>query len=214
MRIFAEIPLCHEWSEGSATKRSSDSPSCRSRWQLPGPHPPRRNCQFNRDIRFILSDNCFLCHGPDKNRRQADMRLDIRDEAMDHQAIVPGKPEESRSRGSHLQYRRGCGHAAAGVEQELSDEQKAIIKRWIAEGGEYQGHWAYEPRSNLRRRPESMPSTIWWPAAGGIRLQICRSRPSHARPATVLRSDRPCHPKPEQVEAFIATRRPKLTSSW
>src|SRR5688572_13633739 len=51
--------------------------------------------QYNRDIRPILSDNCFLCHGPDKNNRKAKLRLDVRDVAIEKGAIVPGKPLES-----------------------------------------------------------------------------------------------------------------------
>src|SRR3954451_14331931 len=51
--------------------------------------------RFNRDVRPILSDNCFLCHGPDKNRRKADLRLDLRANAIEAEAIVPGKPGES-----------------------------------------------------------------------------------------------------------------------
>ena len=101
--------------------------------------------QFNRDIRSILSDNCFLCHGPDKNRRQADLRLDIRDQAMDHQAIVPGKPDESEVVARIYSTDADMIMPPPESNKKLSDEQKALIKRWIAEGGEYQGHWAYEP---------------------------------------------------------------------
>src|SRR5262245_23897625 len=51
--------------------------------------------QYNRDIRPILADNCFACHGPDSAARKADLRLDKRDQAMSSSAIAPGKPEAS-----------------------------------------------------------------------------------------------------------------------
>src|SRR5580658_4639956 len=54
-----------------------------------------QSIRFNRDIRPIFSENCLLCHGPDKNRRKAKLRLDVRDIALDLKAVVPGKPAES-----------------------------------------------------------------------------------------------------------------------
>ena len=59
-----------------------------------GEAPPAA-VEFNRDIRPILSDNCFFCHGPDAGHRQADLRLDQRDAAVAAGAVVPGKLAES-----------------------------------------------------------------------------------------------------------------------
>ena len=53
--------------------------------------------QYNRDIRPILAENCFACHGPDSASRQADLRLDRREVAVDAEAIVPGKPDDSEA---------------------------------------------------------------------------------------------------------------------
>ncbi|MFN7829540.1 MAG: DUF1553 domain-containing protein [Acidobacteriota bacterium] len=105
---------------------------------------------FNRDIRPIFSDTCFRCHGPDKSGRQAGLRLDVRDEAMRKTRsgiipIVPGKPEESEV------VRRIFSDEPAEVmppeeaHKTLTARQKELIKRWIAEGAVYEGHWAYQP---------------------------------------------------------------------
>ena len=99
---------------------------------------------FNRDIRPILSDNCFYCHGPDASHRQADLRLDIRDDAMAAGAIVPGKPAEST-----LVSRVNATDADELMpppesHKKLDAKQKELLARWIEEGAEYQQHWAYE----------------------------------------------------------------------
>jgi Protein of unknown function (DUF1553)/Protein of unknown function (DUF1549)/Planctomycete cytochrome C len=98
---------------------------------------------FNRDVRPILSDNCFFCHGPDKNHREADLRLDIREEAVDR-AFVMGKPNESvlieriHSDDAELVMPPLSSH------KKLTTKQKDILKQWIEQGAEYQLHWSYE----------------------------------------------------------------------
>jgi hypothetical protein len=101
--------------------------------------------QFNRDIRPILTDNCFLCHGPDKNHRKADLRLDVREEAIAAKVIVPGKPDMSplveRICSDDPQQRM----PPVKSNKKLTELQKALLRRWVAEGAPYEGHWAFIP---------------------------------------------------------------------
>lgn len=111
---------------------------------------------FNRDIRPILSDNCFFCHGPDRNKREADLRLDTREglfgTADQSGTIVPGKPEESelirriRSPDADEVMPPPESHKA------LTAEQVQLLEKWVREGAPYEGHWAFEP---LRTTPGS-----------------------------------------------------------
>ena len=101
--------------------------------------------EYNRDIRPILSEHCFACHGPDKNQRKADLRLDLRESAIELEAIVPGKPDDSE--------------LIARIDSTDSDEvmpppksrkplkpaQKDLLRRWVAAGAPYAAHWAYTP---------------------------------------------------------------------
>jgi uncharacterized protein DUF1553/uncharacterized protein DUF1549/cytochrome c len=105
--------------------------------------------RFNRDIRPIMAETCFRCHGPDKSSRMAGMRLDIREEALKPLRdgmvpIVPGDPEKSAivqrvfAEGARVM-------PPPFIHKELTPAQKATIKQWVAEGAKYEGHWAYQP---------------------------------------------------------------------
>jgi hypothetical protein len=109
-----------------------------------------RKVDFNRDIRPILSDNCFLCHGPDPGNRKAKLRLDIREEALKpassaEPAIVPGAPEKSElvARVTQLDPDEVMPPPKHG--KKLSANQIELLTKWIAEGASYATHWAYVP---------------------------------------------------------------------
>ncbi len=101
--------------------------------------------EFNRDIRPILSENCFLCHGPDKTDRKADLRLDLRAVALAKGAIVPGQAEASELVARILSDDPDEVMPPPESTKKLSPMQKDLLRRWVAEGAGYQAHWAYEP---------------------------------------------------------------------
>src|SRR5262245_57764168 len=102
-----------------------------------------RKVDYNWDIRPILSDNCFRCHGPDAKARRAGLRLDIPDGA--YTVIERGKSADSelfmRISSSDPGYRMPPPEA----HKQLTDRQIAILKQWIDEGAEYKRHWAFIP---------------------------------------------------------------------
>ena len=102
---------------------------------------------FNRDIRPILSEACFQCHGPDQNQRKANLRLDtaagLRGEGEAAKVIVPGKPDDSELILRVLATDPAEQMPPADSGKTLTEAQKELLRRWIAEGAEYRGHWAY-----------------------------------------------------------------------
>ncbi len=109
------------------------------------PAPAVGKLRYNRDIRPILSDNCFACHGPDKNHREADLRLDVREAAIEMKAIIPGKPEASSITERMRTHDEDDLMPPPESKKTLTDAQKKLIADWIKEGAEYEPHWAYTP---------------------------------------------------------------------
>jgi len=120
---------------------------------------------FQREIRPLLADSCFFCHGPDDKHREADLRLDRHDSVLngDSAVVVPGQPEASEL------YRRITSRDPDLVMpppesgKSLSESQRATIRRWIEQGAPWQDHWAWTPLV----RP-AVPT----PAADGLRSPI------------------------------------------
>ncbi len=121
---------------------------------------PAQQLQYNRDIRPILSDRCFKCHGPDKGSRKAGLRLDVPEEAFalrekSHgRAIVPGKPDQSLVCQKIFATNPDDAMPPAGSNLALTPQEKERIRRWILEGARYQPHWAYLPLPRSTAVPE------------------------------------------------------------
>ncbi len=109
---------------------------------------------FNRDIRPILSENCFACHGPDANHRKAGLRLDTFDGATKRHkgkaAVVPGKPDTSQLLARITANDPEERMPPKASEKTLSPRQVNLLRRWIAQGAEYERHWSFIPP----QRPE------------------------------------------------------------
>lgn len=107
---------------------------------------------YNRDIRPILSNNCFYCHGHDESHREADLRLDIGSEAhRDRDGVTAFKPHDLD--GSEAWARITSADEAIRMpppdsKRILSKEQIELLRRWIADGARYEGHWSFKPPSS------------------------------------------------------------------
>ncbi|MBN9523643.1 PSD1 domain-containing protein [bacterium] len=98
---------------------------------------------FNRDVRPILSNNCFTCHGPDEKERKADLRLDTRDGAAT--TLVPGQPDKSELIVRVRSTEPGEVMPPPKTGKKLTTREIDILDRWVKQGGAYSAHWAYVP---------------------------------------------------------------------
>lgn len=102
---------------------------------------------FSRDVLPILSDNCFQCHGPDENTREADLRLDEEANAKllrgDYAVIVPGDSAASELVRRITADDESLRMPPADFQRQLTPEQIAVLTRWIDEGAEWGGHWSF-----------------------------------------------------------------------
>ena len=115
--------------------------------------------QYNRDIRPILADNCFTCHGADSAARQADLRLDLREQAVDMASIVPGDPDASEMIRRVLSDDPLELMPPPSTKKQLTDRQKEMLQQWIAAGAEYEPHALLV--APVRCDPPAVNDTAW-----------------------------------------------------
>ncbi|MBT6770627.1 MAG: DUF1549 domain-containing protein, partial [Opitutales bacterium] len=174
---------------------------------------------YSRDILPILSDNCFECHGPDEETREADLRLDIAEHAYADRdgaiAIVPGDPDAS-----DLVFL-----TQSDVEDEqmpppkskkiLSETEKKLLEQWIEQGGEYESHWAFS-----RPQKDTPPTTAKHPIDAFIRQRLKEAGLKSSSSASAHTLIRRIHldliglpPSPQEIEAFVKAYRSNAQSS-
>ena len=175
---------------------------------------------FNRDIRPILSRNCFACHGPDEHDRRGGLRLDDREAAISEldsgaRAIVPGRPDESELVARIHETDPDTTMPPPESNHVLTAEQKQLLAKWIAAGAPYSPHWAYVPPH--AHAPPSTNQADWgtnWIdtfVLGRLEAEGLAPAPD-ADPVTLIRrvtfdlTGLP--PTPAEVEAYVADTRP------
>jgi hypothetical protein len=165
--------------------------------------------EYNRDIRPILAENCFACHGADSAARQSDLRIDRREDAIEYGAIVPESPADSELIARILTDDPDLVMPPPETKKSLSPAQKQMLRDWIAAGAPYEPHWSFIPP----RRPAtpSVGNEAWVRNAIDrfilTRLEAAALAPApEADPRTLFRR---VHlditglpPNPEEVEAF------------
>ncbi|MFT5124776.1 MAG: hypothetical protein ACI97B_003414 [Verrucomicrobiales bacterium] len=176
--------------------------------------------RFNQDIRPILSDHCFACHGFDAKKRKADLRLDVAESAFaDHdgvRAIVPGKVEESALWERIQSSDDDDIMPPPDFHKPLSPTEKATLKQWIGEGAPYEAHWAFvKPRkADVPQRPGVIHSIDAFLQARLEREGLAPAPPADRetliRRATLDLTGLP--PTLAEIDAFLADTRPDAWS--
>ena len=175
---------------------------------------------FNRDVRPILSENCFYCHGQDPNHRKGNLRLDQRESGLAPAesgdiAIVPGSPEKSALLAHVFSEDKDVIMPPRHSNRNLSEAQKKTLHQWILEGAEYRPHWAFIAPT----KPE-LPAVknVSWERTPIDRFTLAKMESLGLAPSpeadriTLLRRLSldllGLPPKPEEVDAFVADTRP------
>lgn len=165
---------------------------------------------FQNEVRPILVDICFQCHGPDKNQRKADLRLDLRDEAVDHGAIVPGQPDKSDLITRLFSTDPKTVMPPPKFPKQLSAAQKDLLRRWVAEGAVYKLHWSFEPpvKPAVPAGQHAVDHLVGKQLAkAGLQASPEADRRTLARRLAFDLTGLP--PSPADVEAFVADKSPE-----
>ena len=182
--------------------------------------PAKHQVGFNREVRPILARHCFKCHGPDDKARKARLRLDRRDDALKLadsglSPIVPGRPDESELVSRIFAEDEGERMPPPQAKLPLSDRDKQILKQWIAEGANYEVHWAFQrpvrPASPVVKDPAWPRNPIDSFVLARLEAEGLRPAPEADRVTLIRRVSFDLvglPPTPEEVDAFVRDESP------
>jgi len=172
---------------------------------------------FNNDIRPILSENCFHCHGPDTAAREADLSLHSREEAL--AVIEPGDPEASELVSRILDSEDPMPPIDSN--RSLTSKQKELLRQWVTEGAEYQRHWAFVPPVKKEPPKLSNETEIRNPIDAFVQAQLAEeglSAAATASPAVLARRASLAltglQPTPARMQEYLAESDPAAYPRW
>ncbi len=171
---------------------------------------------FNRDIRPILSNNCFHCHGQDSKKREAGLRLDVRESAIDADAIVAGDSENSGLIERIFADDADLLMPPPDSNRQLTDREKKLLRRWIDAGAKYSKHWTFEtptrPKLPLVRDRKWVRNPIDQFVLAKLISKGLTPSPEADRPTLIKRLSidlTGLPPTPAEVKAFVEDTDPK-----
>lgn len=186
-----------------------------------GPLQAGEKLEYNRDIRPILAENCFACHGPDSAARKKDLRLDIREQAIAANAIIPHKPDESRLIERIMEEEPSRLMPPPKTKKFLTKAQKETLRRWINEGAEYQPHWSFirptRPQIPVVKDASWVRNPIDNFVLAALEKQGLKPAPEADRRTLARRLSLDLiglPPKPEEVEAFVNDSSPEAYDKY
>lgn len=181
--------------------------------------PVTAKIDFNRQIKPILSDHCYACHGPDEKTRKADLRLDTKDGLFnklddDSYVVKPNKPDESLLIERINSSERDKVMPPAKHNKPLKPEQKKLLEEWIKQGANWSSHWAFE--APKKTTPPAASNGINNPIDVFIRAKLLEQGLTTSPPATKTQLLRRVTldltglpPTPTELDAFLTDSSPK-----
>ena len=176
----------------------------------------RAPISFNRDIRPIFAAKCLACHGRDEDQREAELRLDRRQDAIDSGAIVAGQPNDSELVQRIISQDAEQRMPPPDSGDALTEEQKQLLRRWITEGAKYEKHWSF-----IRPTKPALPAVRDrdWPRNGIDHFVLARLDKEDLQPSS--ETDRYAlvrrvyldliglPPTPDEADAFVHSEDPR-----